>query len=67
MATLFAQHALLPDGWARDVSIDVTDGHIERVLPNSDRDADAERIGIALPGPLQCAQSRVSARDARPH
>ena len=50
MATLFAQHALLPDGWARDVSIDVAEGRIERVLPNSDRDAEAERVGIALPG-----------------
>lgn len=48
---LFASAALLPDGWARDVRIDVgTDGRIERVSANAQPD-DAERVsGPLVPG-----------------
>jgi len=43
-------HALLPAGWARAARIDVADGLIFAVQPDSPAD-DAERIaGIALPG-----------------
>jgi formiminoglutamate deiminase len=43
-------HVLLPDGWARDVRVDVTDGVIGHVAVAGQRD-DAEHIsGIAIPG-----------------
>jgi formimidoylglutamate deiminase len=43
-------HALLPAGWAREVRIEVTDGTIVAVQPDSPASG-AERIpGIALPG-----------------
>jgi formimidoylglutamate deiminase len=43
-------HALLPAGWTREVRIDVADGVIVAVQPESPRGA-AERVaGIALPG-----------------
>lgn len=43
-------HALLPDGWAREVRIDVADGAIVAARPGAPHQG-AERIaGIALPG-----------------
>ncbi|NWG25205.1 MAG: formimidoylglutamate deiminase [Pseudorhodoplanes sp.] len=46
----FFDHALLPGGWARDVRIEVADGAISAVTPDTEP-AGAERIaGIALPG-----------------
>jgi formimidoylglutamate deiminase len=48
--SLLFDHALLPAGWARAVRIDVADGVIVAVQPDS-LPAGAERIaGIALPG-----------------
>jgi formimidoylglutamate deiminase len=47
---LFFDHALLPNGWARDVRLDVADGTIVSVADHAPR-AGAERIaGIAVPG-----------------
>jgi formimidoylglutamate deiminase len=43
-------HALLPDGWAHNVRLDVANGMITQVAPLAPRD-DAEHVrGIALPG-----------------
>lgn len=50
MTALFFEHALLPQGWAWDVRIEVADGTITAVTPHAAA-AGAERIaGIALPG-----------------
>ena len=47
---LFFPHALLPDGWARDVGLDVENGCVSAVHPGCDA-AGCERVsGIALPG-----------------
>ena len=47
---LFFDHALLPDGWARDVRISVADGRIVAVAAGATR-AGADRLaGITLPG-----------------
>jgi len=46
----FAEHALLPQGHARDVLFDVAGGRFTAVTPNASQ-AGAERLpGIALPG-----------------
>jgi formimidoylglutamate deiminase len=47
---LFFPHALLADGWARDVGLDVADGRVAAVQRGCDG-AGRERVsGIALPG-----------------
>jgi len=47
---LFFAHALLPDGWARDVRVSVKDGTIVAVTGQANADG-AERVaGIAIPG-----------------
>jgi formiminoglutamate deiminase len=55
MTTLFASHALLPSGPARDVLIEVADGRFTSVTPNATRSGttppDATRLGgVVLPG-----------------
>ena len=50
MRHLLLDDALLPDGWAKQVAVDVVDGTITAVRPRADA-AGRERIpGIALPG-----------------
>lgn len=51
MPSLFAERALLPEGWARNVRIEIAaDGLIARVAPDASADG-AERLnGPALPG-----------------
>ncbi|PAU60182.1 formimidoylglutamate deiminase [Pseudomonas sp. PIC25] len=51
MPSLFAERALLPEGWARNVRIEIAaDGLITRVAPDASADG-AERLnGPALPG-----------------
>jgi formimidoylglutamate deiminase len=43
-------HALLPDGWARNVRLDVANGMITRVAPSAPRNGAEHVRGIALPG-----------------
>ena len=51
MIKLFFDTALLPDGWARHVTVRVDDGGvIEAVEPDSTPPADAVREAIGLPG-----------------
>lgn len=51
MRTLWASQALLPSGWARDVSVTIgTDGRITSVTPDSPQ-AGAD-VGILLPAPV---------------
>ncbi len=46
----FFPHALLPEGWAENVRVDITDGIIAAVTPNQ-TDGEAETIdGVAVPG-----------------
>ena len=49
MTTLWAEWALLPTGWARDVAVELVDGRVSRVTPDSD--PVGERVGILLPAP----------------
>lgn len=50
MPSYFADHALLPSGWAERVRIDVADGDIAAIRPAAAPDG-AERLhGIAVPG-----------------
>ncbi|SNQ45807.1 Formiminoglutamate deiminase [Frankia canadensis] len=51
MTVLFARHALLPGGTARDVVIEMADGRFTAVTPDSDLPAGAEILpGVVLPG-----------------
>ncbi|MGL4237158.1 formimidoylglutamate deiminase [Tabrizicola sp.] len=47
---LFAETALLPDGWARDVVIRIDDGKIAEVTPGAAREGEA--FGCLLPAPV---------------
>jgi formimidoylglutamate deiminase len=43
-------HALLPDGWAHNVRVDVANGMITRVASSASRDGAEHVRGVALPG-----------------
>ncbi|MDE3122488.1 MAG: amidohydrolase family protein, partial [Paracoccaceae bacterium] len=47
---LHADQALLPEGWARDVAITVTDGRIAAVTPGAAPSGD--RVPVLLPAPV---------------
>jgi formimidoylglutamate deiminase len=44
---LLAERALLPDGWAEEVAIEVEDGAIAAVVPGGSQ---GERLGVVIPG-----------------
>ncbi len=48
--TLFFEHALLPDGWARQVRVAVEDGVIRSVTAGASADGAERHAGIAVPG-----------------
>ena len=50
MARFLFDHALLPEGWAERVGIDVDDGTIVDVQPGASADGRERVAGIALPG-----------------
>ena len=50
MKSFLFDHALLPEGWARDVRVDVADGTILAVRAGAPRDGAEYMAGIALPG-----------------
>ncbi|MGA0562286.1 formimidoylglutamate deiminase [Ancylobacter sp. VNQ12] len=50
MTRLWFETAYLADGWARHVTLDVTDGRITAITPDTDSSDIAERHAIALPG-----------------
>lgn len=50
MTALFASTALLPDGWARNVRIDILDGRIARVTTGGE--AQAGQMDCLLPAPV---------------
>ncbi|WP_317056199.1 formimidoylglutamate deiminase [Roseovarius rhodophyticola] len=51
MTIVWAQQALLPDGWAKDVSIHIdAEGRIESVTPSSE--PQGQRMGLLLPAPV---------------
>jgi formimidoylglutamate deiminase len=47
---IFLDHALLPEGWAQDVLIEVADGFIQSIASGSTSDNARRLKGIALPG-----------------
>ena len=49
--TIFADTALLPEGWAHNVRVAVADGRITTVTPNSTAETGDTRISILLPAP----------------
>ena len=50
MTRLWFENAYLADGWARNVTLDVTEGRIVALTPDTDSSGIAERHAIALPG-----------------
>lgn len=50
MTILHARHALLPDGWAQDVTLHLAQGRITRVA-RADRAAPDQRADILMPAP----------------
>ncbi|RDD63938.1 formimidoylglutamate deiminase [Ferruginivarius sediminum] len=51
MQQLFAERALLPDGWARDVRLDIDDkGELLAVTPGADWDGAERLAGPVMPG-----------------
>jgi formimidoylglutamate deiminase len=50
MPKLFFSDALLPDGWAKDVAIDIVDGWIASVEKGASAEGRERVEGIALPG-----------------
>jgi formiminoglutamate deiminase len=48
--SLFFNHALLPDGWARDVRVSIANGAISAVKPGASAEGSRRIAGIALPG-----------------
>lgn len=50
MITLHVRNALLPDGWASNVRIEIAGGSIRRITPDSEPGPDDERHAIAVPG-----------------
>ncbi|MEP2029787.1 MAG: formimidoylglutamate deiminase [Paracoccaceae bacterium] len=50
---IFADEALLPDGWARNVAVDIaSDGKIADVIANASPESTDHRPGILLPAPV---------------
>ena len=50
VSALFAGTALLPEGWAKDVRIEIADGRIASVKAGAKAKAGDERAAILLPG-----------------
>jgi formiminoglutamate deiminase len=50
MRRLILDHALLPEGWARNVGIDIEGGTMVAVQPNASAEGRERIAGIALPG-----------------
>ena len=50
MTILFAETALLPDGWAKDVRVEVAGGRI--VAVTSGAATEGQRLGCLLPAPV---------------
>ena len=48
--TLFATSALLPDGWAENLRIELRDGRVARIERGATSHAGDERVGVLLPG-----------------
>lgn len=47
--TVFCDRALLADGWATDVGIDISDGHIVTIRPGAVAESAAEKLGTVIP------------------
>ncbi|MBV8915892.1 MAG: formimidoylglutamate deiminase, partial [Acetobacteraceae bacterium] len=50
MQALFVDHALLPDGWGRDVRIEIEDGRIAALAQDAELRPGDQRHPILLPG-----------------
>ena len=50
MATIFAEQALLADGWQRDVRLTLSGGRIDKVEAGAKTQSGDERHAIVLPG-----------------
>ena len=51
MTTLYAKHALLPDGWTRDVMLTIIDGRIEALADAPPETIADTSVDILLPAP----------------
>ncbi len=54
MTAWFAEHALLPDGPARDVRFEVADGRFDAVTPGGSAEGAQRLPGVVLPGLANC-------------
>ena len=54
MTVLFAETALLPNGWAKNVRVEVSEGRIVAVTAGAEAEAEAEgkKLGCLLPAPV---------------
>lgn len=52
MTVIWAERALLPQGWARDVLVTVDGGRITRATPG--QPPQGQRVGALLPAPANC-------------
>lgn len=53
MKTIYAEQALLTDGWAHDMLIGIDNGRIARIGPAAGHNAD-HNVGVLLPAPANC-------------
>jgi formimidoylglutamate deiminase len=51
MTTVFAKHALLPDGWAQDVTLTLTKGRITAITETKPETGTGSDVDILLPAP----------------
>jgi cytosine/adenosine deaminase-related metal-dependent hydrolase len=54
MTAWFAEHALLPDGPARDVRFEIADGRFSAVTAGASADGATRLPGVVLPGFANC-------------
>ncbi|MEM9331251.1 MAG: formimidoylglutamate deiminase [Pseudomonadota bacterium] len=53
MTRLFAETALLPSGWAKNVHVEIkSNGELGSINSNAEPSSDSERVGILLPAPV---------------
>src|SRR5258706_4505232 len=50
MRKLFFDHALLPEGWAKNIGLDIEGGSLAAVVANAQPQGRERIAGIALPG-----------------
>ena len=50
MSIIFSKHAFLPDGWHKDVRLEISNGLISKVEPNQTEQNSDFQVDVTLPG-----------------